>query len=857
MTTINTNSPNRSYTITGVNNDVTYKVRVAAVNSIGTGPFTEYVFATPSLFAVDQYYYDNILLMHFDDNRTGTFDPYGDKVSLLMHMDGTNNSTTFIDSSSYNRNITVNGPAKLSSSQSMFGGTSVAFDADTSYLRVASGSDFAFPSDFTIECWVYFTNSSRGYQGIIGAHSGSDQTGWVLYLETNNILTFNSGAGSGWTGAVSSGETITPNEWHHIAVSRSGSSLRIFIDGTLKGTITSNVNIASGSVIDIGDYTCLNQYGYNFTMSGYIDELRITKGIARYTSTFSIPTEAFPQILPLFVDSSAYNNPLIVSSTSISSSSSKFGGYSGYFNGSSFVRSPGTDIWQLGTDDFTVESWINPDSIWGYKPIAGTYDGGNGGWKLAIRSPSTGGTVTYGPEVSFSTGAYGTEVDVIIPGELEITRGNNQGIYNSAKEGGYERGGSWTSPRNTLWNSDPWNDVSNTPYRSYQYWRNSYRNKVGTPNIGILEFIMKHVPTNRYWLIKFTGWGQGYGNGGSFSYTRKEILSISYNSSIIEFRNGDNSVASATATIPTGVWSHVAAVRSSGVLKLFLDGTQVGSDSSFAANITRNNSYGLSLGSVILSDGSVPYYFNGYLDDLRITKGIARYASNFSTPVAPAPDLGPASTVPSSPFNLTVSEDQGIVSLSWSRPSYPRVVDTRAPITYYGVEYSSDNGSSWTEHSVVSGGSLLTRSISGLPANTPYLFRVRAQNSVGFGNYSSTANISTLTNVPSGVSAIGDDSQAYVSWTAPTPNNSSIRDYGIQYSPDAGGSWYTYSHSPSIDTLINVTGLNNTSNYSFKVAAVNLAGTGIYSSDSSPITVAPRSDNLYNKTRILLHLDSN
>jgi hypothetical protein len=134
---------------------------------------------------------------------------------------------------------------------------------------------------------------------------------------------------------------------------------------------------------------------------------------------------------------------------------------------------------------------------------------------------------------------------------------------------------------------------------------------------------------------------------------------------------------------------------------------------------------------------------------------------------------------------------------------------------------------------------------------------VRAQNSVGFGNYSSTANISTLNNAPSGVSAIGDDNQAYVSWTAPTPNNSATRDYAIQYSSNAGASWYTYSRSPSTDTLSSVTGLSNGSDYIFRIAAVNFAGTGIYSSDSLSINVAPRSDNLYNKTRILLHLDSN
>jgi hypothetical protein len=999
---------------------------------------------------IDNYYYDNTLLMHFNDSRTGTYDPYGDYVSLLMHMDGTNNSTTFTDSSLYNRNITANGPAKLSSSQSMFGGASAVFDADTSYLRVTSGSDFAFPSDFTIECWVYFTNSSRGYQGIIGAHNGSDQTAWVLYLEQNNTLNFQTSSGSGWSNGVGSGETVTPNEWHHIAVSRSGSSLRIFVDGTLKGTVTNNVNVASGSVIDIGDYTCLN-HAYNFTMSGYIDELRITKGIARYTSTFSIPTEAFPQILPLFVDSSAYNNSLIVSSASISSDSSKFGGYAGYFGGSSMIRSPGSDIWQLGTEDFTVESWINPSLLTNSRTIAGTYDGSNGGWRLMVGSP-IGGTPSYGPEVSFTATNDGTEVDVIIPGVLEITRAYGGGIYNSVSETYYSR---YSSPADTSWNGQGWSNICNYTTRSYYDWLSALYEVGRNPgNIVGLEMVMKHVPTNRYWLIKFSNW-QG-GGGGAFAYTRKEILGCVTDSSIIQFRNGDSSIIEKTTSsaIPTGTWSHVAAVRSSGVLNLYLNGTQLGSGSSFTSNITRNNSYGLSIGATTLSNGNSSDYFNGYLDDLRITKGVARYIDSFTVPSAPFENIGPSASVPSEPLSLTVSEDQGIVSLSWTKPTVPKAIDTRSPISYYGVEYSNNDGSSWTEdagpfvvestlnfnnlsdftnnftttepnyniysinngslqincptqdrisqfnfkqnrnllnfemrfshtydnyrvpsitfygslgsvvvfynnnwpadqgwdnlgrnrnnvivgvtpaggsttwyaHSsprlnsygqfdtmqilinttvrtatliingisdtynsnMFSGGfqnvyfdpmqmnyctshvasidyvkyttndtSAANRRLYNLTSGSSYLFRVRAQNSVGFGNYSSTANISTLNNAPSGVSGIGDDNQAYVSWTAPTSNNSATRDYAIQYSSNAGASWYTYSRLPSTDTLSSVTGLSNGSDYIFRIAAVNFAGTGIYSSDSSSINVAPRSDNLYNKTRILLHLDSN
>ena len=851
MTTTNTNSSARTLTIPNLVNGQIYRARVSAVNNYGQGPFANWIQVTPSEFSTDEYYYDNTLLMHFDDNRTGTYDAYGDSVTLLMRMNGS--GSTFQDDSLYGNIITSFGSATQSTDQSKFGNSSAYFNG-SSYVSAGTSSLWNISSgDFTIEGWVYNTGANQ-YRGIIGSRGNGNGHGWCLFIHSDN--TFYTGSvivGQSYANRQLNTTIVEPNTWTHFALVKTSAGYRLYVNGVGGSLLelSNGFDYQSSQPLVIGALGSQGEYPF----LGYIDEIRITKGIARYTSNFSIPTEAFPAISPLFVDSSAYNNPLIVSSTSISSSSSKFGGYSGYFNGSSFVRSPGTDVWQLGTDDFTVEAWINPSLMTNSRTIASTYDGSNGGWRLMVGSPA-GGTPSYGPEVIFTATNYGDEVDVIIPGVLEITRNNNQGIYNSAVEGGHSR---YSSPVNTSWNGGGWSNVCNYATRSYYDWLTALNYAGRSPGDSPgLEMVMKHVPTNRYWLIKFTNW-QSNAGGGAFAYTRKEILGCVTDSSVVEFRNGDSPVITKNTATPitTGEWHHVAAVRSSGVLKLFLDGTQVGSDSSFTANITRNNTYGLSVGAYTLSNGSSSDYFNGYLDDLRITKGVARYPTNFSVPVAPAPNLGPASTVPSSPSNLVVSEDQGIVSLSWNRPSAPKIIDSRSPITYYGVEYSNNGGSSWTEHSVVSGGSLLTRNISGLPANTPYLFRVRAQNSVGFGPYSSTANISTLSNAPSGVSAIGDDNQAFVSWTAPTPNNSSIRDYGIQYSSDSGASWNTYPHSPSIDTLINVTGLNNTLNYSFKVAAVNLAGTGIYSADSSPITVAPRSDNLYNKTRILLHLDSN
>lgn len=1065
MPTITTSNNSTTYTINNLINDQIYRVRVAASNSAGVGPYTEYIQVAPSLFAVDPYYYDVGLLMHMDPSvDINLIDPYAYDTSLLLHMDGSNGSTTFTDSSLNTKTVSRVNSANISTADQKFGSASCYFDG-SSYLSVSNkDGDFSFGTgDFTVECWIKMDTLDR-YNWILGTPDCGNMM--ILINKDNNCI----GIGRHcyeWAHWVSHG--MSAGNWYHVAISRSGTSLYMFVNGQMLngGSPMSNGYSynASGS-IQIGSHA--NSTSNVF--QGYIDEYRVTKGVARYTSNFTPSTTAF-SINPAFIDSSSYNRKLLSRNSMLSSSESKFGGYSGYFNGSSYVRSPGGKAWQLGTDDFTIESWIKPSSLVGDRTIAGTYDGGNGGWRLAVKNPE-GGTPNYGPEVSFTATNYGSEVDVIIPGQLEITRNNQQGIYNSAVESYYSR---YQSPTNTVWNGGGWSNVCNYTSRPYYDWLSALYNSGRNPgNIVGLEMIMKHTPSNRYWLIKFSNWQSG-GGGGAFAYTRQEILSCTTTSSIIQFRNGDSSIIerSTSAPIPTGDWSHIAAVRSSGVLKLFLDGNQVGADASFTSNITRNNAYGLSVGSVILSDGSTSSYFNGYLDDLRITKKVARYTETFIPPIGPFQNFGPSPVPPSAPSNMAVNERNGTFNVYWDNP----VSDGRSPITSYDIRYSSDNGSSWTAsnaatdpyysnvvlllpmngsnnsfdiydeskynrnillygdtkistdqnkfggssanfnissnssigvpgsndfnfgandftfdcwvyllgynssngtrllqtrngdvHSglnigissngqltvyasndgsnwnimswsagniplntwthiavsryedniytfidgslinttntlsslyfnvndtIVIGGqssgpnrslngyindlritqnvaryktnfnsSLLTQApanrVSGLTSGTSYVFKARAQNSVGYGPYSSTNStpISTLGAVTN-LTVIPDDSQAYLSWTAPSANNSAINDYSIQYSSDGGSSWTTFSHTASTNTSIIVIGLNNSSNYVFRVAAVNFAGIGTYSSVSSSVTVAQRLDTTYNKTRLLLHLDSN
>lgn len=152
--------------------------------------------------------------------------------------------------------------------------------------------------------------------------------------------------------------------------------------------------------------------------------------------------------------------------------------------------------------------------------------------KFATQTSGLGSKLTLdynsvGPKVVFTKKNYGSEVDVIIPGILEITRGDDQGLYNSAIENQYNDFG-WNGPANTEWNSY-WNDNSNYGWRNLtNLSARAYNNWLSAvdgfpPHHVNEEFVMHETTTNRYFLIKFLSWTTN-GYGGGFSYERYEVL---------------------------------------------------------------------------------------------------------------------------------------------------------------------------------------------------------------------------------------------------------------------------------------------------------------------------------------------
>jgi hypothetical protein len=219
-------------------------------------------------------------------------DPYFDSVVLLCHMDGVPGSTNFIDSSKYNRTLTTSGTAMISALQSKFNGTSYGnLSRANGYVRAATSADFDFGTDeFTIEAWVMRVNTqTSSYAGILC--SGGNASGWKVYYQNNN------GSGSGFTLGmdnvfITTGITLEDATWVHVAFTRVGNNFYTFKDGLLVSTNTSSLAINRGSTTSPIDFGNASNGGNPW--NGHIDELRITKGVARYTSSFELPTRPYP-----------------------------------------------------------------------------------------------------------------------------------------------------------------------------------------------------------------------------------------------------------------------------------------------------------------------------------------------------------------------------------------------------------------------------------------------------------------------------------------------------------------------------------------------------------------------------------
>jgi hypothetical protein len=207
-------------------------------------------------------------------------------VSLLLHFDGVNASTTFTDVKGHS--FTAVGNSQISTAASKFGGSSGLFDGTGDYIYAsATSSDFTFDTGgLTFEAWINPTSTSS-VRGICG-------TG----LSAGPFLRLNSGKLEwlqGTSQIVIGSTTIATGAWTHVAACRKSGVTTLYVNGQPDGSGNDASNFSTSDF-----YVGTHNGAYFF--HGYIDEMRITKGSARYDGPFTPPSEAFE-------DQAAYEHP--------------------------------------------------------------------------------------------------------------------------------------------------------------------------------------------------------------------------------------------------------------------------------------------------------------------------------------------------------------------------------------------------------------------------------------------------------------------------------------------------------------------------------------------------------------------
>jgi hypothetical protein len=540
-------------------------------------------------------------------------DQYHDYVKLLLPMNGSNNSTEFINYSKFGINeiSSYNNPI-ISSNQYKYYNSSAYFDGSSS-LIVPSYNIFNLTNhDFTIEFWLYRINTGVRHE-LFTKRDSSNYAQAYIYIQNGINVRALSSVGGGWQIDMSSTTSILANTWYHIAYERYGSIFSLYINGIKEASVErSNSNLLVGSN---PIYISGNQYD-GFYLNGYINDVRMTIGIARYKKNFIPPDKLISQISGCAKYRSDYPSRKV----------------SVFNNSNTLLNSTTPD--ELGNYSLYVPS-VGPVYITSY-PI--NVETAVGSWKSNTVYKLK--DIIYPPNIDKDSFIY------------EVSSVSNDPLYSNVS---------------LLLNGLVFNDlslISNSVYRnsnvsvtsnlSRNCYSNAYSGQSGSYIIdnNLLNFKSNNFTVECWFCLgsstSFT-YEYNYGvlitNGkyGTTSSNLNDSFDIGiYNTGqlVVSLYAEDNTSASLDYTLTPSEWSaqwrHIAVVRNNSIFTLYIDGTSVGS-TVFNKNLSDIswNDVVVGIGAGYLnksSIGSPRCSLKCFYYDMRVTNKIARYTSNF-TPV--------------------------------------------------------------------------------------------------------------------------------------------------------------------------------------------------------------------------------
>lgn len=454
----------------------------------------------------------------------------------------------------------------------------VAYFSGSNYLSSDISSDFTFgTNDFTVEFWVYPISISgeRAY------FQTSDTPGGLKTTYTTGVYLDVATSGTVWrmniaNTSISSNVIAQTNTWQHIAITRRSSIVNFYVNGVLGATPTVVSGNLTATYIAVG-----GGYSSSYLANAYITDFKVYNGLAKYTTNFTPPP-------PMFGDYTRSSNKI--------------------------VFTPGSDYALEARNTATggiVTSTYSATRQWGTKPKGGIYDPFASNLVLAIPGGAVGGatsTFDVTGQIRYET-PTATYVNAGI-----VTYSNSLGI------GTYQN--------KTVTNTGPVSISSTiTKYysRSMQFNGSNYLTISEDLLIGTGAF------TIEFWFNtnSSTRYAQFIGNEVSTNSGFTLLINDASSSS------GDISIYNQGAIIHTindssyrnSVWTHLSFVRDFNGSRVYIDGILKSSNTGQSSTSFDTNRWVIGLNLQYAGRGWI-----GYINDLRIYKGLAKYTSNFTPP---------------------------------------------------------------------------------------------------------------------------------------------------------------------------------------------------------------------------------